>query len=248
MSERAHVQFPDGGAVVVTGAGSGIGRATAELAAAAGLKVALWDISAEAVERVAEQLRSAGADVVVAEADITDQAAIDRAFAASAAALGHLDYLVNNAGPTSHLPRPFVDGLQAAAGSVEMVTEGWLRVGRHEGDAVVNVSSVAGTHTGVGAEGWYPAAKAAIAGYTRFLALQRPGGIRANAVAPGVIRTPRNEEFIAGPGQSILERNPMGRAGEPAEVAAAICFLLSPGAAYVNGVILPVDGGSLVTL
>jgi NAD(P)-dependent dehydrogenase (short-subunit alcohol dehydrogenase family) len=79
--------------------------------------------------------------------------------------------------------------------------------------------------------------------------LNRPGNIRANAIAPGMIRTPRNEEFIAGPlGQAILERNPMQRAGEASDVGAAVCFLLSPAACYINGVVLAVDGGSLVTL
>ena len=234
------------GAIVVTGAGSGIGRATAHLAAASGHAVALLDLSLEAAERVADELSDTGVERFVAAVDVTDDEAVGRGIEGAAAQLGHLSGLVNNAGPTSHQPRPFPDGLLAAAGSVVAVTDAWLRLGRQEGDAVVNVASVAGTHTGVGAEAWYPSAKAAIAGYTRFLALQRPGGIRANAVAPGLIRTPRNDEFIAGPGRDIIARNPMGRSGEAEEVAAVICFLLSPGASYVNGVVLPVDGGSLV--
>ena len=76
------------------------------------------------------------------------------------------------------------------------VTDAWLAAGRQRGDAVVNLSSVAGTATGVGDEAWYPSAKAAIAGYTRYLALNRPQGIRANAVAPGLIRTPRLAAFM----------------------------------------------------
>ena len=243
------LRYPDRAAVVITGAGSGIGRATAVLAARSGLRVALWDLNRAAVDELAIQLRSEQAEVLVAEVDVTDPAAVDAGFAETAAQFGHLDYLVNNAGPTSHVTQTFDQGVLAAAGSMARVTEAWLALPRHDGDAVVCLSSVAGTHTGVGSESWYPAAKAAIAGMTRYLALNRPGGIRANAVAPGVIRTPRNEAFIAGPlGQPILERNPMGRAGEPEEVAAAVLFLLSPAARYINGVVLPVDGGSLVTL
>jgi NAD(P)-dependent dehydrogenase (short-subunit alcohol dehydrogenase family) len=243
------LQFPDGASVVVTGAGSGIGRATALIAARAGLRVALWDLNVASVHALAQELDALGTSTVVAEVDVTDADAVAAGFTTTSNEFGHIDYLVNNAGPTSHVSQTFNQGVNAAAGSMALVTDGWLALGRRDGDAVVNLSSVAGTHTGVGAEAWYPAAKAAIAGYTRFLALNRPGNIRANAIAPGMIRTPRNEEFIAGPlGQAILERNPMQRAGEASDVGAAVCFLLSPAACYINGVVLAVDGGSLVTL
>jgi len=131
---------------------------------------------------------------------------------------------------------------------VANVTTAWLALGRREGDAVVNVSSVAGNITGAGAEPWYPSAKAAIAGFTRYLALRRPGGIRANAVAPGLIDTPRMVAYMdSDAAKSMIARNPMGRAGRPDDVGATICFLLSPAASYINGVVLPVDGGAQVT-
>lgn len=243
------LRFPPDAAVVVTGAASGIGRGTAELAASVGLGVGAWDLNADGAREVAAVLDESGARSHPVTVDVTDARAVAAAFAETAEALGPVRYLVNNAGPTSFVTRPFADGLVAAAASMVTVTDAWLAAGRAPGDAVVNLSSVAGTSTGVGDEAWYPSAKAAIAGYTRYLALNRPQGIRANAVAPGLIRTPRLAEFIDSPaGEGIMARNPMGRAGEPADVAAAICFLLSPVAEYVNGVILPVDGGSLVTL
>ena len=91
-------------------------------------------------------------------------------------------------------------------------------------------------------------AKAAIAGFTRHLALRRPGGIRANAVAPGLIDTPRMVTYMnSDAGRSMVARNPMGRAGRPDDVGATICFLLSPAASDINGVVLPVDGGAQIT-
>jgi NAD(P)-dependent dehydrogenase (short-subunit alcohol dehydrogenase family) len=243
------LRFPDQAMVLATGAASGIGRATAEMAASIGLRVGLWDLRGDEVKALGEDLGTRyGVDVQNAEVDVTSRPRVVEAMAEMTERFGHVDYLVNNAGPTSFLSRSFDDGLVTAAGSMVLVTDAWLAHQRHEGDAVVCLSSVAGTSTGVGDEAWYPAAKAAIAGYVKFLGLNRPGDIRANAVAPGAIRTPRLAAFLDGAGAEIISRNPMRRAGQPEDVAAAILFLLSPAASYVNGVVLPVDGGSLLTL
>ena len=244
----AFLKFPAGSSVVVTGAGSGIGRSTARICAEAGLRVALWDVVPESVESLREELTHSGATTFVAQVDILDEAGIAAGFTATQDAFGHIDYLVNNAGPANATAVSFAEGLVMAAGSMANVTNAWLALGRREGDAVVNVSSVAGNITGAGAEPWYPAAKAAIAGFTRHLALHRPGGIRANAVAPGLIDTPRMVTYMnSDAGKSMVARNPMGRAGRPDDVGATICFLLSPAASYINGVVLPVDGGAQIT-
>ena len=242
------LKFPDGAAVLVTGAGSGIGRSTARICAEAGLRVALWDLMPESVESLSEELTRTGATTFVAKVDVLDEADIAAGFAATQRAFGHIDCLVNNAGPANATSVSFAEGLVMAAGSMANVTSAWLARGRREGDAVVNVSSVAGTITGAGAEAWYPSAKAAIAGFTRHLALRRPGGIRANAVAPGLIDTPRMVTYMnSDAAKSMIARNPMGRAGKPDDVGATICFLLSPAASYINGVVLPIDGGSQIT-
>lgn len=235
--------------MVITGAGSGIGRSTARICAEAGVRVALWDLVPESVASLKDELTKSGATVVTATVDILDEAAIKAGFAATQKALGHIDYLVNNAGPTNATEVSFSEGIVMAAGSMANVTSAWLALGRREGDAVVNVSSVAGNITGAGAEAWYPSAKSAIAGFTRHLALRRPGGIRANAVAPGLVDTPRMVAYMQGDeAGSIIERNPMGRAGHPDDIGATICFLLSPAASYINGVLLPIDGGAQVTV
>lgn len=245
---HAFLKFPDRASVVITGAGSGIGRATARICADAGLRVALWDVTPESVETLGAELTHNGATVFVATVDVLNEADIAAGFAATQQEFGHIDYLVNNAGPANSTTMTFAEGIVMAAGSVANVTAAWLALGRRDGDAVVNVASVAGNITGAGAEPWYPSAKAAIAGFTRHLALRRPGGIRANAVAPGLIDTPRMATYMRSEAAtSMIARNPMGRAGRPDDVGATICFLLSPAACYINGVVLPVDGGSHIT-
>lgn len=246
---NSFLRFPDGASVVITGAGSGIGRSTARICAEAGLRVAVWDLVPESIASLTEELVTRGATVFDATVDILDEAAITAGFAATRKAFGHIDYLVNNAGPTNAAAVSFPEGLTMAAGSMANVTTAWLELGRRDGDAVVNVASVAGNITGGDAEAWYPSAKSAIAGFTRYLALRRPGGIRANAVAPGLVDTPRMAAYMQGDeARSIIDRNPMGRAGNPDDVGAAICFLLTPAASYINGVLLPVDGGAQVTV
>jgi NAD(P)-dependent dehydrogenase (short-subunit alcohol dehydrogenase family) len=112
--------------------------------------------------------------------------------------------------------------------------------------SVVSLASVAGNFQGGGQtiSPFYPASKTGIAGYTRWLATKYGGKPRANAVAPGMTLTPRTIPFMQNPAISEnVARIPLGRPGYPEELAAAILFLLSPAASYINGVLLPVDGG-----
>ena len=230
--------------VIVTGAGSGIGQATAILAARMGLRVAAWDFRVAGAQRTIELAGEHGASITAVEADVTHPDAIDRAMAATTR-LGQPTLLVNNAGPTAiGTELRFADALTAAVGSVQMVTESFIATHPPEGASIVNIASVVGPIV-AGGSAWYCAAKSAIVGYTRYLAVTLAPTCRVNCVAPGgPVRTPRNQKFIdEGRFATHLARNPMKRPGRPEELAAAILFLLSPAASYVNGVLLPVDGG-----
>jgi 3-oxoacyl-[acyl-carrier protein] reductase len=235
--------FSSGETVVVTGAGSGIGRATAILAARAGLRVAAWDLSAETVAQTVAEIAAEGGIAVAAVADVSDRTAVEAALATA----GPARYLVNNAGPSSAVPLDFDRALALTVGSVRLVTDAWLATSPPQRSAVVNIASVAGNFVGTDSA-WYSAGKAAIAGYTRHLATRAAPRIRANAIAPGLIATPRMTGFTETDlGRDLIARNPMGRAGRAEDIAAAVLFLLCPLADYVNGVLLPVDGGWMVT-
>jgi NAD(P)-dependent dehydrogenase (short-subunit alcohol dehydrogenase family) len=234
--------FAAGETVVVTGAGSGIGRAIATLAASAGLRVAAWDVDTAAVAETAAGIVAAGGSAVALTADVSDPGAVRAALDAS----GPARYLVNNAGPASSGDLAFARALELSVGSVRLVTQAWLGAGPPDGAAVVNIASVAGNHLGTDSD-WYCAGKAAIAGYTRHLALTLAPAVRANAIAPGLVATPRMAGFVESDlGRAVIGRNPQRRPGAPEDVAGAALFLLSPLAAYVNGVLLPVDGGWLI--
>jgi NAD(P)-dependent dehydrogenase (short-subunit alcohol dehydrogenase family) len=238
--------FSPGDVVVVTGAGSGIGRATAVNAAAVGLAVAAWDINADSVTATVHDIKEAGGDAVAVTADVTDDGEVAEALSASAR-LGDARYLVNNAGPASAAELEFDDAIVTGIGSMRRVATAWLDRGRQDSAALVNVASVAGNLIGT-APDWYPAVKAGIMGYTRHLAVYRSDVVRANAVAPGMTDTPRLAGFAASDiGQRALARIPLHRMASPDEISWSILFLLSPLASYINGILLTVDGGWTVT-
>jgi 3-oxoacyl-[acyl-carrier protein] reductase len=237
--------FTAGDVVVVTGGASGIGRATALTAARAGLAVAIWDVNDEGAEETARLCKAMDATTLALRVDVADAAAVADAWARTQA-LGPCRHLVNNAGPPSTSPAPFLDGLVSALGSVELVTRLWLELCGTEAESLVNVASVAGNFSGGGKaiSPFYPTAKTGIVGFTRWLATRHGGRPRANAVAPGITLTPRTIPSLDDPARAAASAAiPLGRLGFPEELASAIVFLLSPAASYVNGVLLPVDGG-----
>jgi NAD(P)-dependent dehydrogenase (short-subunit alcohol dehydrogenase family) len=236
--------FTAGDVVIVTGAGSGIGKATALAAARSGLSVALWDICAEACRATKSEVEGLGAKALALTVDVGDDSAVAGAWD-STLRLGPCRYLVNNAGPASNSAAAFNDNLTISVGSVHRVTTSWIEHCPTAAAALVNISSIAGNFQGGGRaiQPFYPASKAAIVGYTRYLATRYLGAPRANAVAPGLIITPRTIPFLEMPViAETAARIPMGRLGFPEEIAGAVLFLLSPAASYVNGVLLPVDG------
>ena len=244
----------------VTGAGSpdGIGFATARLLGRLGAKVAVGATTDRAHER-AEELAAAGVDAVGVVADLTDETQVGEALTTIEEGLGAPSILVNNAGMTSigsaetdtesgtaaemsyddwrraltrNLDTAFLVTRAALPG---MVAQGWGRV--------VMVTSVTGPLMAMRGEAAYAAAKAGMVGLARSVAVDHAAsGVTANAVAPGWIETASQL-----PHEAIeARRTPVGRSGTPGEIAAAIAFLCSPGAAYVTGQCLVVDGGNSI--
>jgi NAD(P)-dependent dehydrogenase (short-subunit alcohol dehydrogenase family) len=238
---------------LVTGAGSptGIGFATARILGREGAAVAVTSTTDRIHERAAELHR----DGVRAEgfvADLTDRAEARAMVDAVLASFGRIDVLVNNAGVGTAVPatRETPEQFRAVV-EVNLLGSYWMAqaCGRvmKPGSSIVNVGSVLGSTSGGLPQAAYASSKAGIVGLTRDLAQQWTGrkGIRVNALAPGFFETEMTEAYPPGYLERVIERVPAGRIGQGRELAAAAVFLASDEAAYITGVLLPVDGGLL---
>jgi 3-oxoacyl-[acyl-carrier protein] reductase len=238
--------FEQGEVAVVTGAGNGIGRATALLLARAGVTVVGWDLDEAGLQAVAAEIEAMGGQAHVVAGDLTDQQFVDHGWQQAAKVGGAIRYLVNNAGPASTTPMTVSEGVQVAIGSYSSVAEGFLATAGEGAASMTYTASIAGNFYVGPTPDWYPAAKAGIVGLMRHHAVKYRGKPRANAVAPAATRTQRTAEPPPGMAEKIARR-PLGRIAEPEEVATLICFLLSPAASFVNGVLVPVDGAATWT-
>jgi NAD(P)-dependent dehydrogenase (short-subunit alcohol dehydrogenase family) len=245
-----------GKSALITGAAFGIGRATAVLFAAEGARLVVTDIQGEPLLALADELRAAGAEVetVIGDVSVEDDA---RAMIAAAERFGRLDVVVANAGiiPLGDVREMTVadwDEVMAIDGRGMFLTckfaiEAMLQSG---GGSIVCLSSISGL-AGQKRQAAYGPAKFVATGLAMHLAVEwADQGIRVNAVAPGTIRTERVQRLPDEPGgaeylEAIERQHPMGRIGEPAEVAKAILFLASDDASFITGAVLPVDGGYL---
>ena len=232
---------------IVTGAGSGIGRAAAIRLAAEGYHVTLAGRRRSMLEQTAGLI--AGPPAVTAPCDVTDAESVNAMITATMAAFGRIDVVVNNAGMSRTAPIGEVsidlwrEVMAVDVESIVLVTQAALPFLLRGGGSVVNVASVAGLG-GDHAMTAYNAAKGAVVNLTRSLAVELAArDIRVNAVAPSLTLTDAVADIPADDIAAFVSRIPMGRAAEPAEVADVIAFLAGRDARFVTGVVIPVDGG-----
>ena len=237
----------EGKTAVVTGGGSGIGRATCRRMAEEGARVAVFDVDAEAADAVAEEVGGIGRAVDVGDVDAV-RVAVDEA----AAELGGLSIIYNNAGTSAfnrlhelepaEWDRVLRVNLTGVWAGIRAAAPHLLAGG---GGSIVSTASISGTRPAAG-EGPYSASKAAVAALTASAALEYGPAIRVNSVSPGMIRTAMTApwfEYMPDQEERFVQGTPVGRVGEPEDVADVVIFLCSDLARFVTGQNLVVDGG-----
>lgn len=247
----------DGRVALVTGASSGIGAVLAEALAATGARVVLAARRADRTKALAEKIRAAGGEAMPVLLDVTEIDSIQRAFDELEAAFGVATIVINNAGVADSKTflksaRENVDRTMKTNffGAWDVAHQGALRmVATEKGGSIINVASVLGIGTAVGYSS-YSASKAALIQLTRTMALEFVRyGIRVNALAPGWFISEMNEAYFAtDAGQDYIKRMPPGRTGEISELVGPLLLLASDAGSYINGAVLPVDGGHHVAL
>lgn len=235
----------------VTGAAAGIGAAITEHLAAQGNHVILADLNLDAAQHLAQTLVDRGATAEAVQLDVGNNTSITETFSWLADAHGRCDILVNNAGIARTYPFvEYPDDHWLATLNVNVT--GAFRCGQyaarmmleHEWGRIINITSISGIRAGVGRTA-YGTSKAALIALTKQMAIElAPHGITANSVAPGPIETPLSREVHTQATRDAYTNHvPAHRYGTPDEVASAVGFLASDAAAYINGHVIPVDGG-----
>jgi 3-oxoacyl-[acyl-carrier protein] reductase len=238
---------------VVTGAGRGIGRAMALKFAGAGADVVVVSRTQENSEKVAAEIRALGRQAWAFAVDVSDSTAVNAAAEQILAATGKIDILVNNAGVTR-------DGLLMRMADADwdtvldtnlkgafLVTKAFVRTFiKQRTGRIINISSVIGLIGNAG-QANYAASKAGLIGFTQSAARELASrGITVNAIAPGFIETDMTAELNEAVKAEILKKIPLGYLGQSEDIAAAALYLASPGARYVTGQVLTVDGGMVM--
>lgn len=246
-----------GRVALVTGASSGLGTQFARALADNGAAVALVARRPERLKTLKAEIEGKGGKAIAVEADVTDRAAMTRAFDAAEKAFGTVTILVNNA------------GIAHGGRAVEMAPEEWRNVlstnldavffwaqeaarrilAANKQGAIVNIASVLGLAVSKGAVA-YAAAKAGVVQVTKALAVELAfKGVRVNAIAPGWFVTEMNEEYLMGEAGTAIKREiPMGRFGKPGDLDGALLLLTSDAGSYITGATIVVDGGQVIQI
>jgi len=246
-----------GQVALITGASSGIGRATAEAMARQGARVAVnYCKNRPGAEAAVATIRRASQEAMPVHADVTRSTEVQAMVQAVRAAWGRIDIVVNNAGDLlarrtlADMSEEYWDQIMALnLKSAFLCTQAvWEEMAARKSGCIINITSIAGRNGGGPGAAAYAAAKGGLLTYTKGLARElAPYGVRVNAVAPGVIATPYHErhsspELL----QKFITSIPVGRAGSSEEVADVIVFLASPAARYITGETIEVNGGMLM--
>ena len=240
----------------VTGAGTGIGAATALRLAQEGATVVICGRRQAPLDEVVAQIKAAGGKAEAVQADVSDEAGFTAAIEAAAQRHGKLDVLVNNAMAYSWgsiedtSTADWHSNFSTSVDGTFWGTRAAMKLMKANGGAIINVSSICGL-LGTAQMSGYSAAKAAIINFSRAAAAEGAAqGIRVNVVIPAVVETPATAGMLSDEAsrQNTEKLIPMGRVGQPQELANAILFLASDEASYITGAALPVDGGRSAVL
>ena len=248
---HSDIGLDPGSVAVVTGAASGIGRASAVAFASHGARVALVDINADGLRNTAKEIASRGGQTIQLIVDLANPDDVSSLVPAVVSEWGRLDYAHNNAGLSGLYHRveeydeeTFDRILQVnLLGVWRCLKHEITHMRQHSGGAIVNTSSIFG-NVGMANNSAYTAAKHGVNGLTRSAALDGgAAGIRVNAVAPG----PTDTGMLSPASQTLLQRMPLGRRATPPEIGDVVVWLCSPAASFITGAVIPVDGGYLAS-
>jgi 3-oxoacyl-[acyl-carrier protein] reductase len=243
----------DGTTAIITGGGSGIGAGIARMFGALGASLTIADVEMETAEEVAAELEAAGYPVLLTQTDVQDAAQVEAMVAATLERFGAIDTLVNSAGvgTLSSIVEMLEEewdwvmgvNLKGTFLCTRAAVRWWLEVERP--GRIINLSSI-NERVPLAGESHYCASKAGVMMFTRAAALElAPYGIQINAIAPAMIATPMTEEVRVVPElhEAHMKQVPLGRFGQPEDVAKVAAFLASPWSGWITGASLPVDGG-----